>query len=288
MSSPAESESNDQLFCWEHVARSGPAFRMSRAFAPRQHVQKLLPVYALFAVIENICSSISDEDVARSKIAWWRSECVQKNPAESHHPVLKEMKRTGALHMLSAELFNRFFDSAEYRLDADAPADLGGLKKACIEIMRPQLEIELAACGIGQGALHFETGMLAGSGQLQLIRESSGPNRRSGFWWVPLNLLARHGVSREDIENRSESSGAGALFNDLFEANGIGQSGAIPASEAASYQPARHVFAINALYSRQLKRLQNRQPGQYQEELQKLKLPDLFAAWQSARQLRWR
>ncbi len=49
---------------------------------------------------------------------------------------------------------------------------------------------------------------------------------------MPLNLLARHGVSREDIENRSESSGAGALFNDLFEANGIGQSGAIPASES--------------------------------------------------------
>jgi phytoene synthase len=288
MSSPTESKSNDQLFCWEHVSRSGSVFRMSRAFAPGQQVQKLLPVYALFAVIEDVCSSISDEDVARSKIAWWRIECVQKNPAESHHPVLKEMKRTGALQMLSAELFNRLFDSAEYRLDAGAPADLGALKKVCIEIMRPQLEIELAACGIGQGALHFEPGMLAGSGQLQLIRESSGPKHRSGFWWVPLNLLARHGVSRGDIENRSESSGAGALFNELFEANGIGQSGAIPASEAAAYQPARHIFAINALYSRQLKRLQNRRPGQYQEELQKLKLTDLFAAWQSARQLRWR
>jgi len=270
------------------VSRSGPAFHASRAFAPRQHVQKLLPVYALFSVIEDVCSRISDEDVARTKIAWWRTECVQKNPAESRHPVLKEMKRTGALQMLSAELFNQLFDSAEYRLDAGAPADLDALKKECVEITRPQLEIELTACGIERGALQFEPGMLAGSGQLQLIRESAGPKDRSGFWWVPLNLLARHGVSREDISSRPESPGVGALFNELFEAGGVGESGAIATSEAAAYQPARHIFAITALYSRQLKRLQNRQPGRYQEELQKLTLSDLFAAWQSARQLRWR
>ena len=288
MSHQAESDSNDQLFCWEHVSRSGPAFRASRAFAPRPHVQKLLPVYALFSVIEDVCSRISDEDVARSKIAWWRMECVQKKPAESHHPVLKEMKRTGALQMLTAKLFNQLFDSAEYRLDAGAPADLDALKKVAVDIMRPQLEIELAACGIEQDALRFEPGMLAGSGQLQLISESAGPKERSGFWWVPLNLLARHGVSREDISIRPESTAVRALFNELFEADGIGEGGAIAASEAAAYQPARHIFAINALYSRQLNRLQNRQPGQYQEELQKLKLADLLAAWQSARQLRWR
>lgn len=288
MSQQAESVSNDQLFCWEHVSRSGPAFRASRAFAPRQHVQKLLPVYALFSVIEDVCSRISDEDVARSKIAWWRMECVQKKPAESHHPVLKEMKRTGALQMLTAKLFNQLFDSAEYRLDAGAPADLDALKKECADIMRPQLEIELAACGIEESALRFEPGMLAGSGQLQLIRESAEPKERSGFWWVPMNLLARHGVSREDISNQPESPGVGALFNELLEAGGGGESGAIPASEAAAYQSTRHIFAINALYSRQLKRLQNQQPGQFQEELQKLRLTDLFAAWQSARQLRWR
>jgi phytoene synthase len=261
---------------------------MSRTFAPRQHVQKLLPVYALFSVIEDVCSSISDQDVARSKIAWWRMECVQKDPAESLHPVLKEMKRTGALQMLTAKLFNQLFDSAEYRLDAGAPADLDALKKVCVEIIEPQLEIELAACGMGQGTLQFEPGMLAGSGQLQLIRESAGPKDRSGFWWVPLNLLARHRVSREDISNHPESPGVRDLFNELFEAGGIGESGVITASEAAAYLSARHIFAISALYSRQLKRLQNRQPDRFPEELQKVRLTDLFAAWQSARQLSWR
>lgn len=288
MSIRTGNESNDRLFCWEHVSRTRPVFRTSQVFAPRQHVHKLLPVYALFSVVEDIFTRISDEDVARSKLAWWRMECVQKDPAESHHPVLREMKRTGALELLHAELFRQMFDSAESRLDASAPADMGALNELCVAMQLPQLEMEMAVCDIRPGALQLDPRMMASNGQVQLIRESAALNESGGFWWVPLNLLARHGIGRDEIANRPDAAGVGALFDDLFEARDSSEGDVTATGKSKDIHQARHIFAISGLYAQQLKHLQKCAPGKYREELQKAKLTDLFTAWRCARQLRWR
>ena len=69
----------------------------------------------------------------------------------------------------------------------------------CVELHRPQLDLELGISGLKGSKLELEPGLLARNGLLQLIRESVYRKEQGGFWWIPLNLLARHGVSREDI-----------------------------------------------------------------------------------------
>ena len=81
MTARATGKGNDRHFCWEQVGKSNRVFRISQVFAPRHCAEKLLPLYALFSAVEQICSSISDEDVARSKLNWWRIECLQKIPS---------------------------------------------------------------------------------------------------------------------------------------------------------------------------------------------------------------
>ena len=97
MTERATGKGNDRHFCLEQVGKSNRLFRISQVFAPRHCAEKLLPLYALFSVVEQICSNISDEDVAHSKLNWWRNECLQNIPADSRHPVMKELSRTGAL-----------------------------------------------------------------------------------------------------------------------------------------------------------------------------------------------
>jgi hypothetical protein len=46
--------SNDRLFCWEQVTRTNQAFRVSQVFAAREDAAKLLPLYAVFAIVEQI------------------------------------------------------------------------------------------------------------------------------------------------------------------------------------------------------------------------------------------
>ena len=287
MTVESTAKDNDRMFCWEQVVKTNRVFRISQAFAPPHCAAKILPVYALFSALEQICSTISDEDIARGKLNWWRIECLQKEPVESQHPVLKELNRTGARNDLRQESITRLLDGAESRLYASPPSDLDSLKKICTELQRPLLELEIDVSGLDRLAPEFEPGHLARNGMLQLIRESVQGKGQGGFWWLPLSLMARHGVSREDIVSDPRSSAVAGLFAAVLAAGeswgreSLGRTG----GSSADYSKARHLYAINGLYARKLKRLTGIAPDQFAGELGRLRPADLFEAWRSARRL---
>ena len=287
MTERATGPGNDRRFCWEQVGKSNRLFRISQVFAPRHCAEKLLPLYALFSSVEQICSSISDEDVARSKLNWWRNECLQNIPGQSHHPVMKELSRTGGLNDLHRESVAGLLDGAESRLYTSAPPDLETLKGICIELHRPQLELELGMSGLTGSILEFEPGLLARNGMLQLIRESVSRKEQGGFWWVPLNLLARHGVSRADIVTDPRTPAVSDLLAEVLSAaeSWGRESDDVSGSGTEDFSSARHLFAINGLYSRKLKRLKGITPDLFAGELGRMGPADLFKAWKCARRL---
>ena len=287
MTERATGKGNDRHFCWEQVGKSNRLFRISQVFAPRHCAEKLLPLYALFSVVEQICSNISDEDVAHSKLNWWRNECLQNIPADSRHPVMKELSRAGALDDLRRESVAGLLDGAESRLYANAPPDMEALRGMCVELHRPQLDLELGISGLKGSKLELEPGLLPHNGLLQLIRESVHRKEQGGFWWIPLNLLARHGVSREDIATDPRSPAVTRLLAEVFAAaeSWGGESNEVARSRTVDFSPARHLFAINGLYSRKLKRLKGITPDLFAGELSRLGPADLFKAWKCARRL---
>lgn len=277
----------DQSFCWEQVVKTNRIFRISHVFAPRACAEKLLPLYALFSSVEQLCGGISEEDVARSKLNWWRSECLYKAIAESSHPVLRELARTGAAQDLSADGIAHLFDSSEERLTARAPADLEELKEICLKVHRPQLELELSLSGQHE-IPKFNPDWSAHCGLLQLIRESSGAGGQGRYWWLPLNLLARHGVSRDEVLSCSNKEPGGQLLHEILEAgNGWSeaQNDQSPVS-AGDHPHARHYFVMADLNSRKLKQLARTSPDSYLAVLNGFRLTDLFGAWASARRFR--
>jgi len=287
MTARSSENSNDRLFCWEQVSRTNRLFRVSRVFAPAQCAERLLPLYALFSVIELIGSASYDEEVASSKLGWWRNEFLQQNRADSQHPLVKELNRTGAADMLSGESIGQLFNGVERRLSATAPADMGALRNTCIETFQPQLDLELATAESQLTAADFRPELLARNGMLQLLRESVQGKEQGSYWWIPLKSLARHGVSREDIRRQPGSPGAVQLLAELLgEAASWGrESHESPISPAKDYSSARHVFAISGLTARKLNRLAGIAPDRFQAELARLGPSDLFTAWNHARRL---
>jgi len=285
MASSGAASDQDRLFCWEQVSKTNGLFRISRVFAPRECAEKLLPLYAFFSAIEFVSSRLTDEDVAASKLNWWRSECLDRDMAESQHPLVRELNRTGAAADLPREGIARLLGGAARRSSADAPTDMGALRRICIETATPQLELELAVSAPDVTANDLNPGAQARNGLLQLVRESVAGNERHAFWWVPLNSLARHGVSRADIRNQPGLAGVVSLLSEVLEEGmSWGRSqGGFETRSNIDFSPARHVFAVNALYERKLKRLATCRPEQFAAELPRLRLSDLLAAWAGAR-----
>lgn len=281
----AATGTNDRRFCWEQVLRTNRIFRISQVFAPADRTTQLLPLYALFSAVEEIGFEYSDESIARHKIDWWRNECSRLGAQGSDHPILRELSTRVAHQALDQDNLARLFDDAESRLDAVAPADHHQLRNLCAGLTRPQIALELSLCGGEPPPAEVIDVIGAEIGLAQLLRESVRclPSRR--YWWLPMNLLARHGLTRGDIANDSPAVPVRALFADLLKETSLWRTNGNSRVRAAwlSEPAARHLFVIGRLQADALRRLGRRRPDQFAKELNRVGMPQLLQAWKAAR-----
>jgi 15-cis-phytoene synthase len=282
---PNTAETNERLFCWEQVQATNPLFRISRVFAPVGQAERLLPLYALFAVLEQLCSQWSDLDVARRTLDWWRFECQPGNIERSAHPILRELNRAGACAALDQGALARLFDTTEARLVAAAPADLDGLERLCRCVAEPLYDLELGLCAGLDSAERQAPTACASNGLAQLIRESVAPGRAGSYWWLPLNLLARHGVSRADVGERAHVPAVRALFGDILgRSHGwAGMPGVQHELAPNNLAPMRHFVVFSHLQAYILRQLRGSRPAQYPAAFKRAGAAELFQAWKAAR-----
>jgi phytoene/squalene synthetase len=188
--------------------------------------------------------------------------------------VLRELQSTGAADQLELCDLAHLFAGAESRLDALAPVDDSEMESLCLGISQSQIELEKRVCGAGSDSQLLTAGDAARNGLLQLLRE-----HRS--WWLPLNLLARHGLSRASINDPSQAESVSELFGELLAA--AEEWGGKQAAPSTPDPQLRHLFVLSSLNSRKLRALKKRQPAAYDAELDRLRPSDVFAAWKLAR-----
>ena len=279
--------SNEQLFCWEQVAKTNPLFRVSHNFASPAQGRVLLPLYALFSVVEEACSSFSDEDLARSRLAWWRQECLGRDPGPGSHPVIRELTRHAQLGCREQHWLARLLDDAESRLDEAAPANLGELQHRCGQVSQPQLELELSLCGADESrADRPRTGQGGRMGLVQFLRESLRRRDTGAYWWLPLDLLARHGISRAEAQRAATANEARALFGEILT-NAQAWGDGLPLPDPGWPEQAdavRHLRVQGSLQAGLLRRVGAGGPERFGVEMNRATPGDLFRAWKAARQ----
>jgi phytoene synthase len=278
-------ENNDRLFCREQVLRTDPAFRMSHLFAEKAFQDRLLALYAFFSVIEQVCSSMSDQSVAERTLAWWRVEMQAGAGTPSSHPVLTELRRSGAADNMPSRLIKNLLDEAGYRIDAPAPAGEAELEQLCLRTGRPLVELELAVCGVDETDPASLGGLVARRGFMQLIRENLAQTGERSSWWLPLDLLARHGLARADLFTAAAAHPAKLLMTDILGIKSFEKPSFLVKNSDISNkkQGDRHLFVYDALARRKLKCMNSNSPVDYPEELAKLGVGDLLACWKTAR-----
>jgi len=277
---------NNQEFCREKVLRSNPLFRVSHLFAPADFADQVLALHGLFASLDQLNSEIGDEFVARRKLDWWRTELSPENISKSNHPVVRYLIETGAASSLAGKTLELFLDTVEVRLAARAPADQEELGLLCELIYQPRILME---CTLSQDDIPVSglSEMAQTGGLFQLICESN-VSKNNTLWWVPLNVLARFGVTRAELGNDPDSQNARSVFEAVFAScNKLKSQPAISGKE--SMAPSRglmHLHVLALLQTRQLDQLRKIRPSSYRGVLNRWRFADLLAAWNVARRMK--
>lgn len=275
-------QANHRQFCWQQVDAQQPLFRISRVYAPPEFADRLLALYAFFSAIEGVTATVSDEAVALRKLDWWRNELARMNLHQSAHPIVAELQRSGAAELVPAPLVEELLLVAIKRLDAPAPGSLEEFEALCVANGRAQVRLEMAVCGAGEGVPEAVAEPAVQVGAALLLREAV---LRGRFWWVSLELLARHGLSRSQLLSPEHQDSAVRLMEDVFKMEAFESDGSGSFFEDISNknQIYKHLFVQNTLIRKIFKKLKKTSPVKYGERLSASRVSDAFSAWRAAR-----
>lgn len=281
---------NQRQVCWEKIAETNHLFRLTYPYASKSVSEPLIAIHAMFACLDQLVVQSTDDHVAKTKLDWWRRETLKENIKRSGHPVIGYLVESGASAMLRNGVLQRLLDATERKLEAKAPADLVEFKHLCSEIYQPRIEIE-SSLAPGKGISTERQQSIAVKGGLILLLQGTFKHQQSqerAFWWVPLGLLARSGMSRAELMHKLGSEPVKSVFSELLSFGISSSKDSAPKEPVSTGEVNSHMHLLlqECLHGRQLGRLRKSAPSSFGEDLRRLYLRDVFSLWNKAREIR--
>ena len=104
-------------YCQDKAAKSGSSFYYSFRFLPPIQRQAIIALYAFCREVDDTVDEISETDIARAKLEWWREEIQRTFKSEATHPVGKALEVALKNFDLHEEYFMEIIDGMAMDLD---------------------------------------------------------------------------------------------------------------------------------------------------------------------------
>ena len=186
----------------EALARAADWERwVATLFAPGGKRPALLALLAFSAEIARVRDIVSDPMPGEIRLRWWRDMLTGERRAEAlGHPVAAALLDTIERHRLPAGALVNLIDARIFDLYDDPMPTMNDLEGYCGETSSAL--VQLAALVLNEGA---DPGTADVAGHAGVAHAMTGLSRAFAFHaargqvYMPLDVLARHGVSRDDV-----------------------------------------------------------------------------------------
>jgi hypothetical protein len=167
-----------------------PARELMQLFTP-PHQRRLAALWgALQLQLDEAAFELSEASVAQAKLAWWSQELADGARGAGRHPLVREWFGQPAAATVPAAAWTGLVQPAlQLAQERPTPRDLDELLQRHASYGAALAQVETALFGAACDPLSPVVERLA--------RQLDGPERAPP--WVPLQLLARHQVGRDDL-----------------------------------------------------------------------------------------
>ncbi|MGH8146750.1 MAG: squalene/phytoene synthase family protein [Rhodanobacteraceae bacterium] len=141
---------------------------------------------------------VSESQVAATKLGWWREEMQRAAHGEARHPLTQGLFADARVRALPASCWTAAVDTALLSVDAPPAADFASQRAAVIPLARVFAELE-TRMGFGENVPCEKAAMVVGLGHLTSNLRALPAEVERGRSPLPMNLLARHGMTREAL-----------------------------------------------------------------------------------------
>lgn len=198
-------------YCQARAAQSGSSFYYSFLFLPPEKRRAITALYAFCREIDDVVDECPDADLARTKLAWWRSEIAELFHGQAQHPVTQALAPLARTFNLSEVHLNEIVDGMEMDLVHGRYANFDELKLYCHRVAGVVGLMAAEIFGRTQAATLEYAENLGTAFQLTNIIRDVGEDARRDRIYIPLDELARFDVDPDDVLKARSSTEFRAL-----------------------------------------------------------------------------
>ena len=206
-----------QEYCQQKAAASGSSFYYSFLFLPKPRRAAITALYAFCREVDDIADECHELDVARVKLAWWRTEIGNLYAGNPQHPVTKALAPAVEEYDLEQAHFQEIIDGMEMDLDQNRYADFKQLHLYCYRVASVVGLLSASIFGFSNRQTLKYAHDLGLAFQLTNIIRDVGEDARRDRIYLPLNELEQFGVSETDILQGRESEQVQKLLDFQIE-----------------------------------------------------------------------
>ena len=200
-------------YCQQKAAQSGSSFYYSFLFLPPERRRAITALYAFCREVDDVADEVSDIAIARTKLAWWRTELANLFAGHPNHPVTRALEPHVASHGLDSARLNEIIDGMEMDLTYHRYPDFDSLKLYSHRVAGVVGQLSAGIFGYRNPATLDYAEALGIAFQLTNIIRDVGEDARRDRVYIPQDELARFGLEAGDIIARRN----GVAFRSLME-----------------------------------------------------------------------
>jgi len=200
-------------YCQQKAAASGSSFYYSFLFLPAERRRAITALYAFCREVDDIADEVADVGIARTKLAWWRTEIANLFAGHPHHPVAQALAPFTATYGIDAARLNEIIDGMEMDLTHHRYPDFASLQLYCHRVAGVVGQLSASIFGYRNPSTLEYAEALGQAFQLTNIIRDVGEDARRDRVYIPQDELARFGLTVEDILARRDSP----AFKSLME-----------------------------------------------------------------------
>ena len=189
-------------YCQRKAAESGSSFYYSFLFLPADRRRAITALYAFCREVDDIADEVSDVSIARTKLAWWRTEVANLFAGSPQHPVSRALAPFASPFGVDAPRLNEIIDGMEMDLVQHRYADFASLGRYCHRVAGVVGQLSAGIFGYSNPRTIEYAEKLGIAFQLTNIIRDVGEDARRDRVYLPADELARFGLTAEDILRR--------------------------------------------------------------------------------------
>ena len=199
-------------YCEQKAAASGSSFYYSFMFLDALRRRAITALYAFCREVDDVVDECHDENVARTKLNWWRTEVTRVFQGAPEHPVGRALVEVLQDFDLPEEYFQEIIDGMEMDLDCNAYRSFKELSLYCYRAASVVGLMAAEVFGYQDRRTLKYAHDLGIAFQLTNILRDVREDAQRGRVYLPEEELDRFGVTRDDIVHGRDSNASRQLF----------------------------------------------------------------------------